>query len=72
MALAFSTWPKGVRPVIHYSESLSVERKDSKIKPQAHSDWISSKINTYNFDIDVMIEAKMKDLSLLRYLKETY
>jgi UV DNA damage endonuclease len=70
MALAFTTWPKGIKPVIHYSESLSVERNDSKIKPQAHSDWISSKINTFSFDIDVMIESKMKDLSLLKYLKD--
>lgn len=70
MSLAISTWPKGIKPVIHYSESLSIERNEPKIKPQAHSDWISSKINTFSFDVDVMIESKMKDLSLLKYLKD--
>jgi len=68
MRLAATTWPSGIRPVIHYSESKSVEAKDPKIKPQAHSDFIYNEINTYGMDIDVMIEAKMKDLALLRYL----
>jgi len=69
MNLAASTWPKGIRPVIHYSESLSEEVGDSKIKPQAHSDYIKKEIQTYGMDIDVMVEAKKKDLALLNYFK---
>jgi UV DNA damage endonuclease len=68
MNLAASTWTNGIRPVIHYSESLSEERGDSKIKPQAHSDYIKKEILTYGLEVDVMIEAKMKDLALLNYL----
>ena len=69
MNLAASTWPKGIRPVIHYSESLSEEMGDPKIKPQAHSDFIKKEIKTYGMDIDVMVEAKKKDLALLNYFR---
>ena len=69
MNLAASTWPKGIRPVIHYSESLSEESGNPKIKPQAHSDYITREIKTYNLEVDVMVEAKKKDLAVLNYLR---
>lgn len=68
MNLAYQTWPAGITPVIHYSESRSIEIADPKIKPQAHSDYVQSKIQTFNLKVDVMIEAKMKDKALLNYL----
>ncbi len=67
MRLASTTWPAGIRPVIHYSESLSEEVGDPKIKPQAHSDYIRKEINTYGMEVDVMVEAKKKDLALINY-----
>lgn len=70
--LALETWDgKPYKPVIHYSESKSSEYKDDKIKPQAHSDMIQSYIDTFGFDVDIMIEAKKKELSLL-YYRELY
>jgi UV DNA damage endonuclease len=69
MNLAASTWSKGIRPIIHYSESLSEEMGDPKIKPQAHSDFIKKEIKTYGMNIDVMVEAKKKDLALLNYFR---
>ncbi len=38
LELAISTWPEGITPVVHYSESRSKERLDESIRPQAHSD----------------------------------
>jgi UV DNA damage endonuclease len=70
MALAGSTWPKGIRPVLHYSESKALHENNSKIKLQAHSDFISDYIQTYDNDVDVMIEAKAKELALLEYRKK--
>ena len=70
MKLAASTWPKGIRPVVHYSESKSLHENNSKIKLQAHSDFISDYIQTYDNDVDVMIEAKAKELALLEYRKK--
>ena len=69
LELAISTWPKGIKPVVHYSESRSKERLDEKIKPQAHSDYVLEKINTYGHDVDIMIEAKHKELAVDRYLE---
>ena len=69
MNLAAPTWQQGIRLVIHYSESRSVEFNDPKVKPQAHSDFISNKIQTFGMDIDVMVESKMKDLTLLKYFE---
>jgi UV DNA damage endonuclease len=70
MKLACSTWPKNIRPVVHYSESKALHENNSKIKLQAHSDFISDYIQTYDNDVDVMIEAKAKELALLEYRKK--
>ena len=69
LELAISTWPKGITPVVHYSESRSAEQLDETIRPQAHSDYVYEKINTYGNDIDIMIEAKHKELAVARYLE---
>ena len=69
LEVALSTWPTDVKPVVHYSESRSEEYEDPKIKPQAHSDYVINKIDTYGNDVDVMIEAKAKELARARYLE---
>ena len=66
LKLAVSTWGD-IKPVVHYSESKSLHEENDKIKPQAHSDYISEYINTYGLDIDIMIEAKKKELTLAQY-----
>ena len=63
---AVSTWGD-IKPVVHYSESKSLHEENNKIKPQAHSDYISEYINTYGLDVDIMIEAKKKELTLAQY-----
>jgi len=67
LELAMSTWPKGIVPVVHYSESRSIEQEDDKIKPQAHSDYVLDYIDTYGNDVDIMIEAKHKELAVNKY-----
>ena len=66
--LAISTWDK-IKPVVHYSESRSLEKNDSKIKPQSHSDYIYEYINTYGENVDIMVEAKHKELAVLKYIE---
>ena len=68
LELAISTWPDGIKPVVHYSESKSFHESDDKIKPQAHSDYIHKLPNLYDNDVDVMVEAKAKELSILPFL----
>ena len=68
--LATTTWPDGITPVVHYSESKALHESDNKLKPQAHSDYINSIPNTYGLDVDIMVEAKAKELAILPFIKK--
>jgi UV DNA damage endonuclease len=71
LILAVSTWNKsGVKPEVHYSESKALHESDAKIKPQAHSDYITNLPDTYNIDVDIMVEAKAKELAILPFINE--
>ena len=67
LELAISTWPDDIVPVVHYSESRSKEQLDEKIKPQAHSDYVVDYIDTYGHNVDIMVEAKHKELAVDKY-----
>jgi len=69
LELAVSTWPIGITPVVHYSESKALHENDSKVKPQAHSDYIKHLPNTYGINVDIMVEAKAKELAILPFIK---
>ena len=69
LELAVSTWPIGIIPVVHYSESKALHENDSKVKPQAHSDYIKELPNTYGINVDIMVEAKAKELAILPFIK---
>lgn len=64
---AFNTWT--VKPTFHFSSSRR-ENENPEAKKEAHSDWVHDTINTYDADIDIMLETKMKELSLLKYRDE--
>ena len=66
LELAISTWGNIV-PVVHYSESRNIEQEDDKIRPQAHSDYVYDYIDTYGNEVDIMVEAKAKELAVLKY-----
>jgi UV DNA damage endonuclease len=77
LELALATWPAGVRPKIHYSSpKTAVELKGKRVVlPQlrAHADLIDPigfehflRETAAGLDFDVMLEAKAKDLALLR------
>lgn len=66
--LAATTWPKGITQEVHYSESKALHEKNSKLKPQAHSDYITSLPNTYKLDVDIMVEAKAKELAIINFI----
>jgi UV DNA damage endonuclease len=66
LELALTTWGD-VKPVVHYAESRSLEHNNPKIKPQAHSDLVYNTLDDYGHEFDIMIEAKHKELALLKY-----
>ena len=69
LELALSTWPKGITPCTHYSESRRKEHLDESIRAQAHSDLIYNKIPTYGHEFDCVVEAKHKELAIVNYNK---
>jgi len=69
LKLAATTWPEGITPVVHYSESKALHENNPKEKPQAHSLYIKSLPNTYELDVDIMVEAKAKELAILPFIK---
>lgn len=67
--MAYSTW-KGAVPVIHYSNSRSIEQGNPKIKPQAHSDFYFKKLPEPTKQVHIMLESKMKELALKKYIQD--
>jgi UV DNA damage endonuclease len=70
LKMAARTWPTGITQCCHYSESRRKEKLDESIRPQAHSDIIYDKINTYGLEPDIVIEAKLKEQAIFNYGKQ--
>ena len=70
LKLAATTWPNDIKQEVHYSESKALHENNPKEKPQAHSLYINSLPNTYGLDLDVMVEAKGKELAILPFIKK--
>ncbi len=63
LRLAHSTW--STRVLTHMSSPKTIE--DVKGKQTAHADYIYEKIETFGLDFDTEIEAKAKDLAVIKY-----
>lgn len=63
---AFTTWPKGITPIFHWSESKNPKSKTLS----AHATHCNQKLPQWSFPFDLMIESKGKQESLYT-LKET-
>jgi UV DNA damage endonuclease len=64
---AFETW--SVKPMFHYSSSKK-ENEDPSAKREAHADFIYEPINTYGKEVDIVLEAKMKEKAVLKYKEQ--
>ena len=69
LKLAASTWPEDVRQCTHYSSAKRVY-EDESAKIVAHADYVYDEIKDYGLDIDCVVEAKAKELAILKYRKE--
>lgn len=69
----FSTW-KNINPKVHFSSPKNLTKKEIR----SHNDYIDSNkfiefvenIKHFDYDIDIMIEAKKKDEALFRLMRE--
>ena len=64
LKLALSTWGD-ITPMTHMSSPKTLE--DTSGKQTAHADYIYEEIKTFGLDFDTEIEAKAKDLAVIRY-----
>jgi len=64
---AYSTWGD-VKPLTHMSSPRTHE--DEKSIATAHADYIYEEIQTFGLDFDIEIEAKAKDLAVLKYREQ--
>jgi UV DNA damage endonuclease len=55
-----------VTPLTHYSSSKKTF-EDPSVIARSHADYVYEQINTYNRSFDIEIEAKAKDLAVLKY-----
>lgn len=69
LELCATTWPNGIRQLCHYSSSKKLH-EDNTVILRAHADYLYEFIETYGMDLDIEIEAKAKELALIKYHKE--
>jgi UV DNA damage endonuclease len=67
--MAVDSWPKGVRPQCHHSNSRKIY-EDPTARVNAHSDWYYKPFNDCGVSVDVVLECKRKEQALFRYIKE--
>ena len=67
LKLAASTW--SCTPLTHYSSSRKTF-EDSSVIARSHADYIYEKINPYGLTLDIEVEAKAKDLAVLKYREQ--
>jgi UV DNA damage endonuclease len=67
--LAASTWPEGIRQLVHYSSCKKIH-EDSSVVNRAHADYIYEQIDSYGLSIDIDLEAKAKEKALINYLRK--
>jgi UV DNA damage endonuclease len=66
LRLAAETWPTGIRQLCHYSSAKKLHEDASSII-RAHADYVYEHIETYGMDLDIELEAKAKELALIKY-----
>lgn len=65
LGMAVESWPKGIRPTCHHSNSRLKYEGEGVMN--SHSDWYYEPFDNCGFDVDVMLESKMKERALLKY-----
>jgi UV DNA damage endonuclease len=67
--LAASSWPEGIRQLVHYSSCKKIH-EDASVVNRAHADYIYEQIDSYGLSIDIDLEAKAKEKALINYLRK--
>jgi UV DNA damage endonuclease len=67
--LAYHTWPKGITPVVHYS-SPKKDFEDFSAPGPAHADFIYDVPPIFGKEVDIMFEAKAKEMAIFKFKED--
>ena len=69
IGMAVESWPSGIIPQCHHSNSRK-NYEDNKVAKSAHSDWYYEPFNSDGHTVDVVLESKMKEKALFKYMRK--
>ena len=68
--IARKTWEDiGIKQQCHHSNSKK-KYEDSKVPPPSHSSWYYTPFENYGENVDVVLECKMKEKALFKYIQD--
>ncbi len=67
--MAYSTWPDGIRPVCHHSNSRR-DYEDPSSSVTSHSDFYYKRFESCGKSVDVDLECKTKEVGLFDYIEK--
>ena len=70
LAMAVASWPKGIRPMCHHSNSKKLYEDDTVNTYAAHSNYYYKPFRDLGYEVDVALEAKAKERALFKYRKD--
>lgn len=68
LEMVHPTW-SNITPVVHIASSIVIEN-DSHRMPRAHAAYLYEPFDNYGLNVDYMVEAKAKELALLKWKKD--
>tara|TARA_R110001583_G_scaffold7985_8_gene38902 strand:+ start:903 stop:1823 length:921 start_codon:yes stop_codon:yes gene_type:complete len=69
IGMAVETWPRGITPQCHHSNSRK-NYENSAVAKSAHSDWYYEPFKNCGHKVDIVLESKMKERALFKYKKD--
>jgi UV DNA damage endonuclease len=67
---AKSSWPSNITPIVHFSSPRKIF-EDTAAMATAHADFIYKNVELYRQEVDIMFEAKAKEVAVMKYIEET-
>lgn len=69
IGMAVETWPQGITPQCHHSNSKR-DYEDATVVKSAHSAYYYKPFKSCGHTVDVVLEAKAKERALFKYIKD--
>lgn len=68
--MAYDTWPDGIRPTCHHSNSKKKYEDPTCKSVAAHSNYYYEPFDSCGKSVDVALECKAKEIAVFDYLRQ--